>query len=490
MSFWTPDSIRAAAGGAWLARPDPSRLEQGEVVGISIDTRTIRPGEVYIAIRGDRLDGGAFVGDAVKKGASVIIAEGDATGAGPCVGVIRVPEARSALLRLGKVFRRTWENVRVIAVTGSNGKTTTVRLIDAALSSKKRGVASVKSFNNEIGVPLTLLRVRPGDQYVLCEVGMNAPGEIAPLADAIAPDAAVITSVGRAHIEAFGSVEGIAREKGSLLAGLKPGGLAVIPCGVPALDDAVRAAGSPNVVTFGEDERADLRVTEARHVEVEGGTQLRFTINARWTFEVPMPGLHNALNATAAVAVARRLGLDDDDIRSGLLCAKPPEMRLQRRSIGAVSLLNDAYNANPDSALAAVRTFLSLFPDARRRVVVLGDMRELGAFGPEAHREVARAMIELSGAGPARIDLAITIGELARSSADELVRAWGPSRVEALPPIDEGDVSGAARRAADLLRQGDAVLLKGSRGAGLERVERALEALHGPPRTNPAPLVR
>lgn len=494
MSFWSPEGVRAACGGSWLARP-----VQGapDLVGASIDSRTIRPGEVYIAIRGDRFDGHDFVRDAVNRGASMVIVE-DKSAAAPDrlagqsghAAAVRVPSTRSALLRMGKERRRSVEGVRVIAVTGSNGKTTTTRLLDATLASKWRGTASQKSFNNEIGVPLTILALRPGDQYVVCEVGMNAPGEIAPLAEAIMPDVGVITSVGRAHIEAFGSVDGIAHEKASLLRFLAPGGAAVVPADAPLLRPHLK--GLATVITFGAAADADLRITEARHAPLTGGggagggvsggegaTGLRFTLNDRSTFEVPILGLHNAGNAAAAVAVARRLGLSEDLIRQGLRAAKPADMRLQRRLVGGVDLFNDAYNANPESTLAALRTFVDLASAAPRRVLVLGDMRELGEHAPASHSEIAEAILALPHPG---VDVVITVGESALHTARRLRAQWPSDRVVTFSDADAGP-TGGARAIAALLRPGDAALLKGSRGVGLERIEQALAAsastLHG-----------
>lgn len=499
MSFWSPEGVRSACGGSWLARPAPGAPD---IVGASIDSRTIRPGEVYIAIRGDRFDGHDFVRDAVSRGASMVIVEDKSAAApdrltgqaGHAAAAVRVPSTRAALLRMGKERRRSVEGVRVIAVTGSNGKTTTTRLIDAALASKWRGTASQKSFNNEIGVPLTLLAMRHGDQYVVCEVGMNAPGEIAPLAEAIMPDVGVITSVGRAHIEAFGSAEGIAQEKASLLRFLAPGGAAVVPADAPLLRPHLK--GLATVITFGAAADADLRITEARHAplsgsdsggggDVSGATGLRFTLNDRSTFEVPILGLHNAGNAAAAVAVGRRLGLSEELIRQGLRAAKPADMRLQRRLVGGVDLFNDAYNANPESTLAALRTFVDLASAAPRRVLVLGDMRELGDHAPASHAEIAEAILALPHPG---VDLVITVGESALHTARRLRAHWPSERVATFSDADPGP-TGGARAVAALLRPGDAALLKGSRGMGLERIEQALAA-STPTLHDPSPALR
>ncbi len=462
MSFWTSDSIRAAVGGVWTARP----ADDAPLTGVSIDSRTIQPGEVFFAFKGERFDGHDFVRAAVEAGAGMVVLEREAAAKGlpRAVGVARVADARKALIRLSKAYRKRLDGVKVIAVTGSVGKTTTVRLIEGALSRKLRVTASQKSFNNDIGVPLTLLRAKIGDQAIICEVGMNSPGEIATLGAILEPDVAVITRIGRAHIGHLGSREAIAREKASLLTFLRPGGLAVIPADEPLLDDYAKTV--PHVITFGAGDGADLRVSDIRSMpDDDGSGRIRFTINDRAVYEAPLLGEHNALNAAAAIAVGRRLGLDEDAVRAGLSRATPPTNRMQVRRIGEVTVYNDAYNASPESTVAAVGTFGATAKDAHRRVIVLGDMRELGDFAEAAHAEVAEAILRAGN-----IDLLIAVGPLAHHTADRLRAEWPRERLAHLP-----DVEGLnAARAAGMLRPGDSVLLKGSRSMALEKVEQAL----------------
>ena len=486
MSFCSPDGVRAAAGATWVAR-GAAASASAELVGVSIDSRTIRPGEVFVALPGERFDGHDYIPAALNAGAGMLIVERPETAAAERIGrdvpVVRVADTRKALGRLARAWREELTATRVVAVAGSNGKTTTVRLIEAILSVRLRGAASRKSFNNDIGVPLTILRARAGDQYLVCEVGMNAPGEMSRLASIVAPDVAVITAVQREHLEFLGGLEGVARENGALLAFLRPGGVAVTPAGESLLADYLKSA--PGVVTFGADASADLRVTSASHVRgVGGGVGVRFTLNERWTFDVPLVGLHNAGNAAAAIAVARRFGLDDETIRAGLASVQGPEMRMQRRVIAGVEVYNDAYNSNPDSAIAAVRTFAEIARGGSRRVIVLGDMLELGEHAGAGHAEVADVIADADAA-----EVVITVGPLAREAGDRLRRRWGVERVAsvedaALPePTPHGHRTGdrpsGAERIASMLRAGDIVLLKGSRGVGLERVEAALAAQRG-----------
>jgi len=473
MSFWSPDNLRAAMGGMWVARPEG--VEPG---GAGIDSRTIRHGQVFFALGGERTDGHRHVADAARAGASMAVVEDPARVQGALpegFGVLRVPSARRALGKLAAAYRRTLEGTRVIAVTGSNGKTTTTRLIDAVLRTTLRGTCPRQSYNNDLGVPLTILGASRGDQYLVCEVGMNAPGEIAALGAMVSPDVGVVTSVGRAHLERLGTLRAVAQEKASLLGCLRPGGLGVVHADAPDLLDAVRALDLPgNVVTFGSGAPADVRVTE---VETgEAGTS--FTLNGRWRLRVPLLGAHNALNAAAAVAVARRLRVPDEEIARGLAGATGAAMRLERSCVAGVTVLNDAYNANPDSMLAAVRTLVSLGAGREgsppRRVAILGDMLEQGAGAEEVHREVAQALAGAPGRG---VDLAVLVGRWMRHAADVLRERWGGARVVHLPDV-EGE---GADRAAALLRPGDLVLLKGSRRMGLERVALALAA-RGPHR--------
>lgn len=456
--FWTHESVRAGVAGVWLARPDGGPALGG---GAAIDTRELAPGEVFFALRGDRTDGHRFLAEAKRAGAGMAVID-DEAGAGELpqgLPVARVPDARAALARLASAYRQTLGPVRVVAVTGSNGKTTTVRMIDACLSAGLRGRCSRRSFNNDLGVPLTLLAVRPGDQYLVCEVGMNAPGEIEALSRIVRPHVAVITSVGRAHLERLGSIEAIAAEKASLAAHLEPGGLVVMPADSEHLRPYRERF--ERVVTFGRSPEADLRLGGVGH----GPAGVSFTINGREAFSAPVWGEHNALNAAASIAVAMRLGLDAPTIRRGLEALAPAEMRLAVERLGAVTLINDAYNANPDSALAALRTLAAIAPPGARRVAVLGDMLELGEASERAHAEVAETL-----ARERLADAAALVGALAGAGFERLRRAG--VEVEAFPDASPPN----AERIAAMVRPGDAVLLKASRGVRLERVAEAIRA--------------
>jgi len=476
MSFFAGDNLRAITSGRWLQRP----AIDDDPVGVGTDTRQDLKEKVFIAIRGERFDGHDFLLQAANRGATMAIVEhgmllADLPGA---MGVLLVSDTRRALARMALAYRRSLSAAKVIAITGSSGKTTTKRLIDAVLSSAVPGTAAPKSFNNDIGVPLTILGARPRDRYLVVEIGTNAPGEVVHLARIAEPDIAVITNIGRAHLEGFGSVEAILREKAALLSHLSPEGTAIINADAPGLADYARAA--PTVVRFGESPVADLRLTGRGRHDAPPPTGW-FEVNGRFRFDLSLPGRHNAINALAAVAIGRRFALNDEQISAALSAVEPEPMRMTEQRVGGLVLYNDTYNANPDSVAAALETFIEVAAEAPRRVIILGDMLELGSAGPDLHREVGRRILDLDR--QVRIDHALLIGPLAAHIADVLSGAWPPSRFSVVRAMNEK----AHRIATRLLQPGDAVLVKASRGLALEGLVEAVagggpaDADQGPP---------
>lgn len=470
--FWRPDHLARVLGAR---RADLGEWAGREPAGVCTDTRAIDARAMFVAMRGARHDAHEHLDKAVTAGCPALLIDREAAITAKvrdaCTGataVLVVDDTGRALLRLAREYRRTLVRTRVIAVGGSNGKTTTVRLLGAVLSRGLRGGASARSFNNAVGVPLTILAAKPGDDYLVCEVGTNAPGEVALLADVVQPDIAVLTSLGREHLEGLHSLEGVAREEASLLVGLKRGGTAVVTADAPLLVEHARGiiasrGGGRTLTLFGVAPAAQTRVVNVRQT-FDG---LRFTIASVGEFSLALPGAHNACNAAAAATVGRLMGLSAGEIRAGLEQAAGAEMRLERRVIGATRILNDAYNANPESMLAAIETFgeiAAATAGVGRRVLVLGDMLELGEHGAALHEEIAGVIAEKSGA-----DLVVCVGALMERAAARL-RAAGFARVENVPDLEQGRDA----KVAELLRDGDLVLLKGSRGMRLERVVQAL----------------
>jgi len=424
------------------------------VSGVSIDSRTARPGELFLAIVGENFDGHYFLPAAAKAGCiGAVVCRGALLPEGLDgmfgAGVIGVEDTRAALGELAGYCRRQLA-ASVIGVTGSNGKTTVKRMIHHILSRRLRGSASPKSFNNEIGVPLTLLAAEPGDDYVICEIGANASGEIANLSRMAAPNVAVITSVAETHLEGLGSLEGVAMEKAAILLGLDRGGLGVVCGGCEPLDRALRGYDA-RVIRFGDTDDASLRLT-AYEPAADG---CRFEMNGRLWADLPLPGRHNALNALAAMAVAQRFGMAAEEAAAALADLPAGPMRLERIECGAVTVFNDAYNANPASLLAAAAVLAET--PAARRVLVVGDMKELGERAEALHEDTGRRVAARG------LDLLVAVGPLGRYIARG-------AAAEGMETVCFDTVEDASAGLGGLLKPGDVVLLKGSRSMRMERL--------------------
>lgn len=467
MNFWTVQNIQQITAGRWLARPGEHIGGRGvEMAGVSIDSRSIAAGQIFVALRGERFDGHDFLQQAADAGAPLLLVDRPDSGSrvhGSC-GVLLVEDTLAALTHLAVAYRKAFAG-RVIAVTGSVGKTTTKHLIHTALSLKYTGTASPKSFNNHIGVPLTILNAAARDQYLVAEIGTNAPGEITALGRIAQPDIAVITTIGAVHLEKLGSLEGVLREKASLLSHLTDSGVAIVNGDIPGL--AAYRKVTPAMITFGRSASCDLRLTRYES-QADGSV---FEINGRWTLKLPLLGEHNVLNAMAAVAVARYMKLDEEEIADALAAATPPAMRLQAQRVGgagaSLTLINDCYNASP-IAMAAAIGVLESYPAATsggRRIAILGDMLELGDQSPEFHRQIGERLAQ-SG-----VDQVVLIGRLSMFAAETLLRSWPSERVHAIPAW----ATNTAAEVAALLEPGDTVLLKASRGMQLERIIPAIE---------------
>ena len=472
-SFLTPDAMREATGGRWLRPPTPSLT----IEGIALDTREPMPGKAFLALKGERFDAHDFAGDAVERGATLLVLERlpDAVAARLPAGiaVLEVRDTKRALSDLARAWRAELTGTRVVAITGSAGKTTTRRLVESVLATELSGSASPKSFNNDIGVPFTILAAKREHRFLVLEVGMNQPGEILALASLAQPEMAVITMIGRAHLEGLGSVEAIAREKSSILVPLGAGerpGLGIIHGDSPTLRPAITARGiRVPLRRFGQ-RAGDLDLVLTERTMTPSGQ--RIEVNGSRRFDLALPGEHNAVNALAAIAVGEAFGISEEHIREGLARVEPSAMRLERIERGGILFFNDAYNANPDAMAASIKAFAEITPDASRRLLVLGDMLELGDQAAALHREVGEVAAAVASATP--IAEVIAIGAHARDTIEGLTAAGFAGKATAFAAIEES----ALTHLRSTLTPGDRVLLKGSRGS---RMERVLDAFSGTP---------
>jgi UDP-N-acetylmuramoyl-tripeptide--D-alanyl-D-alanine ligase len=454
MNLWTASELVAATGGQ-MSRPF-------DADGLSIDTRTLKPGDLFIALLGEGRDGHAFVADALaKQAAGVMVHVTVQSGS-----VLRVDDTLAGLTGLGG-FARSRFGGRLVAVTGSAGKTTTKEMLRGALAAFGSAHAAVASYNNQWGVPLTLARTPRDADFCICEIGMNHAGEIAPLSLLARPHVAVITTIAGAHIGNLGSTEAIAGEKASIAQGLPPGGVAVLPADSDQIARLRAAVGDAGVLTFGADQAADIRLV---HQEADAdGSLIHVNIAGRTaSLRLNAPGRHMAMNALATLAVITALGLDPTKAIDALEAFVPLTGRGARRAIaagcGTALLLDETYNANGASVRAALDV-LRLQP-ARRRIAVLGDMLELGEHGPAEHAALATAVAHSA-------DILFTCGPLMRNLFDavpEPLRGFHAASAAALAPV-----------VAKALKRGDAVLVKGSLGSVMKRVIEALDPIEAGP---------
>jgi len=451
-----------------------------EASGVSTDSRTLARGELFVALAGPReqpvrtvLDGHRFLGDALRRGAWGVLVEEQAlqreevareVAAWPGRAVIAVPDSLAALGDLAAYHRRRMP-ARVVGITGSNGKTTTKEMTATIAAERWRVLRSEGNLNNLVGLPLTLLGLEPGDEVAVVELGMSHAGEIRRLAAIAAPQVGVVTNIGPVHLEGVGNLEGVAAAKSEILEGIAPGGTAVLNADDPATP-ALAARWSGRLVTFGLGATADVRAEEIETAPHGTDFTLVLVDGERSRVRLPWIGEHNVRNALAAAAAAWCLGADGSQIRAGLEKARPAPMRFEIGTIPpGVTVVNDAYNANPASMRAALAAF-SRLPVAGRRALVLGDMLELGAAATAEHRELGRAA---AAAAPA---LLLAVGAFATEvAAGARTAGLSPAAIATAP-----DAEAAAALLAAWLRPGDLLLLKGSRGVRLERVLERLRA--------------
>ena len=427
------------------------------VTGVCTDSRLARPGDLFIALAGEKFDGHNYLSEVAQKGVVAVVGEWEKLrNKAPGCAMIAVGNTRQALGSLAFRYRREFD-LPVIVVGGSNGKTTTKELLASVARQRFSALRSEASFNNDIGVPMTLLKLERTHQTAVLEVGTNHPGELAPLVRMSAPGMGVITSIGREHLEFFGDVNGVAEEEGWLAELLPPEGRLFVHGDSPEMEGIVRRTRAL-VTRAGFGPRNDWRVLEARPDE-SGVTFQVETVDPVFggRYRVNLLGRHQVINAVLAAAVGCALGLTRGEIQRGLADCAGAKMRMQSWMTKGVRVLDDAYNANADSVLAALET-LKDYPCSGRRVAVLGEMAELGRHSAEAHAEVGRNAAERS------VDQLFAVGRMA-SVVGAAARAAGLSQVVEL---SEAESAGDALR--QFVKPGDVVLLKGSRVTRLERV--------------------
>jgi UDP-N-acetylmuramoyl-tripeptide--D-alanyl-D-alanine ligase len=491
-TLFTADEVLSATGGR-LMRGDPSRV----VSGISIDSRTIQAGDLFIAIKGERFDGHRFIYEALGRGASGVLVN---------VSSHRIPQTtdEEALLRdkiligvtdtvaalqgLSRLYRGRWA-LPIVAVTGSNGKTTTKEMTAGILAERYVTLKNEGNLNNQIGVPLTLFRLTSVHQAAVLEMGISRTGELRRLCEIALPRVGLITNIGPAHLETLGSLDAVAAAKAELIEGLSPSdGVAILNRDDPYYP-FLRSRAPGRAVTFGMDPDADVHIEDIN----ESDSRVRMSLDCRLSvfgiaqpqekrrpasrrgaamdrpsspdhrskvqIDLPAIGRHNALNAAAAAAAGWVLGCELEEIRRGLEGFRPVAMRSELIAWEGRTILNDAYNANPASMLAALET-LNHFQTQGRRIAVLGDMLELGADAAEAHRRIGR-VVAASGT-----DFLITVGMHAAETA-EGARASGMNRDQAAVCREPSEAAPILKRVS---KSGDVILIKGSRGMRMERI--------------------
>jgi len=449
---WTLQQLLSALAEGAQYLGDKSNLDH-PVAGVSIDSRTIRSGEVFVAIEGDRFDGHDFVADVLAKDVAAAIVRRDwwrELAAKPeNKNVIVVEDTLAALQQMAHGYRKHL-NPQVFALTGTNGKTTTKEMIANVLGSCKATHKTDSNLNNHIGVPLTLLAMRPPVDVAVIEMGMNHIGEIATLCEIAAPDAGLITNIGRGHTEFVGGIDGVQRAKQELFDYLAPTGTLLVHADDARVVQAAHQAGVKNKITYGFSTDADVR-----------GERMQLQDNGCATFywqnhriDVGIPGLHNATNALAAIAVGVLFGVPPERIRSALAKEAAISGRMRLLKIGGRTFIDDTYNANPESMQAAL-SFLVNLPNHGKRIAVLGDMLELGDLSHSAHTATLQFAVDQG------LEAVLVFGPRMQAACADL------NHTNVLSFGDKGDLT---RHLSNISTKGDLILVKGSRGMKMEEV--------------------
>ena len=451
---------------------------ESRIPGISTDSRSIKEGELFFALEGENYNGHKFVDQAISNGASgaVISSNKEAVysllyGFKKCI-LIEVADTLKALGDLAKFYRKSLKT-DFIAVTGSNGKTTTKDMIYHVLRNFNSVTRSRKSFNNFIGVPLTIFDTDFTQDFCVVEMGTNAPGEIRRLSDIIFPDFTILTNISYAHLEGLGSIEGVANAKAEFIENMAGNGVLI----TNADDDwcnriANRFDGK--VISFGFNESADIKASNVKRND----SGFVFTVNGSFTVKLSVLGKHNIYNAMAAIAICNAVGIGMENICDKFIDFKLPPMRMEKQVYGDIVVINDGYNSNPSSMSAALEEFSQLTTPGRK-ILVCGDMLELGNCAESLHREIGTKVAKTD------IDVLWTVGSFSRFVAEEAIANGMPGeRIRSCETSEE-----ASSFVASQLQKDDTVLIKGSRGMKLENVVRQIESCFSRKKENNSALL-
>lgn len=439
--------IKATQGKLLNKTARPQRIN-----GFSTDSRTLKKGDVFIALKGPNFDGHKFINAVIRRGASAIIASQKPKIINKNIPLIKVPNTLKALGQIAAAYRAKL-HIPIIAVTGSNGKTTTKEMIYHILSGKATGIRSEKSFNNFIGVPLTLLAIRPRHKFAVLELGTNHRGEIAYLAKIARPDIGIITNVSAVHLSGLGSISGVAREKRSLFKHLNARGTALFNLDNPWLKETPKYA-EYKIVTLGTTPKAQIYGTGFR----TDHKSITFTVNKRLVCRLPITGRWNMDNALTALAAASAAGIKLSEGVKRLNTFQLPSMRMEQQCVRGTDFINDAYNANPLSVTLAIDE-INQRKSLNRKIMVLGDMGELGPASSRLHAELGDKIKSTD------INILITVGREVQATVSRLKQLRAPQTLFHFDSsIEAGDFL------KTYIQKGDMVLLKGSRAMGLERI--------------------
>jgi UDP-N-acetylmuramoyl-tripeptide--D-alanyl-D-alanine ligase len=460
----TVEEILVATGGDLV-----KGLPESKISGVCIDTRMLRIGDVFIPLVGNT-DGHRFVTDALKAGAAGVLVGNNYDNHNKLIEsglfgnsfVVMVEDTLKAFQSIARYYREKL-SLKVIAITGSTGKTTTKDMINCVLAQQYKVVSTDKNYNNEIGVPLTILRADETTEALVVEMAMRGRGQIRELAEIAKPDIGVITNIGQAHIELLGSEQAIAEAKSELVGAINGDGVAILNADdlwTPLVSECACSRTTKYGITAGE-----VRAEKIESDEL-GRAKFRLIMHEgdAYTVRLPVPGKHNVYNALAASAVGMEMGLGPDQIRIGLSNCRLTSMRMEVFStVDNVLILNDAYNANPTAMQAALVTLLDVRSEGRH-IAILGDMLELGQYGVEAHKQIGEMVASLG------IELLITVGNESQIMAESAVRAGMATK----NVVTCEDAETAAQLMKQLVEPGDVILVKASRAVGLEAVVKAM----------------